>query len=226
MEAAAPLAFFNHRVQHCRGLVLETDFVHHLESAISDFKRLVESTKAVGLPATLPHIAEDAEAEVVVVAELEKPSEPEGNAEVVAEVEVRVEDDTVAAETGAAVTNTAVGTVPEMNVISDVVEAETEQENAGGTGNEAVDVDMEKARDGEVEVARVVAESGNEAAVAGMAVEAGDLGPDGGTGGGVIARGGSHPPSPSTEYEAPPSSAPRYVAYVVETLPLLTDVSC
>ena len=69
MEAAAPLAFFYHRVQHCRGLVLEAGFVHHLESAISDFKRLVESTKAVGLPATLPHIAEDAEAEVVVVAE-------------------------------------------------------------------------------------------------------------------------------------------------------------
>ena len=66
MEAAAPLAFFNHRVQHCAGFILEAGFVQHLESAISEFKRLVESTKPVCLPAlTQQHVDADADAEVV-----------------------------------------------------------------------------------------------------------------------------------------------------------------
>jgi hypothetical protein len=246
---------------------LEVGFVHHLESAISDFKRLVESTKLGGSPATQQDTAAEAETEVVeaeldaqaaVAAGLEKPSEAGGNAEteslalvVEAEAEVGVKADTEA-EMDAAAADTEVETVPatgDLGAIvrneSDTAEAvgmgervaagamdadeekasdapavDTEVETVPATGDlgavvrtgpdnaaeavvvaelvatEAMDVYEEKASDGGVEDARVVAdESGNEA-VAGV-MEVGDLCPDGGTGGGVGARGGSHPPPPS-----------------------------
>jgi hypothetical protein len=117
-----------------------------------------------------------------------------------AEAEVGVKADTEA-EMDAAAADTEVETVPATGDLGAVVR--TGPDNAAEAvvvaelvATEAMDVYEEKASDGGVEDARVVAdESGNEA-VAGV-MEVGDLCPDGGTGGGVGARGGSHPPPPS-----------------------------